>query len=165
MTGPESSGKTAWAKRLAVERDGVFVEEYARHYLQQLARPYERADLDAILIGQLAAEEAMAQRYRLVVCDTGPLVLQIWSEVKYGLVSPRIAKAVREQQYDEIWLCYPDLQWEPDPLRETPDFSARIQLFERYENLLRSTKRPYRIKRSNKRPMAKEEIGKKKGQK
>ncbi|MGB1121850.1 MAG: AAA family ATPase, partial [Saprospiraceae bacterium] len=40
LIGPESTGKTTLAKQLAKHYDTVWVEEYARTYIDQLNRPY-----------------------------------------------------------------------------------------------------------------------------
>ena len=145
ITGPESAGKTTLALQLAADTDSVYVAEYARAYLTQLDRPYRQADLDLICAGQLAAEAAMAQRYPRLVCDTGPVVLYVWSLVKYGNVSLMVQRAVQEMAYTEIILCYPDLPWTPDPLRETPDADERLRLFEKYEKVLKQAAHTYRV--------------------
>ncbi len=144
LTGPESSGKTLLAERLTQQLDAVMVAEYAREYLSQKEKPYEEADLLAIWRGQKAAEE----RHRdasCLVCDTGPLVMAIWSEVKYGRVHPEIAAAAAALDYDLILLCAPDWAWEPDPLREAPDTKVRWQLFNRYRNRLALSGRNWHI--------------------
>ena len=56
LIGPESTGKTTLAKQLAKHYDTVWVEEYARTYIDQLNRPYEQHDLLNIAQGQLLAE-------------------------------------------------------------------------------------------------------------
>ncbi len=137
ITGPESSGKSTLAAKLAQEHAGTWVREYARYYLEHLhGRPYQREDLDYILIGQLAAEEAMSRLYPLLYCDTGPEVIYIWSKVKYGKVSSLIEERLRQHSYDEVLLCYPDIPWAPDPLREAPTVNERLRLFDLYEELL-----------------------------
>ena len=137
ITGPESSGKTTLARRLAWALDGRYVAEAARAYLNARGGRYTEADLVPILQRQLAAERAAAAAgASLVVCDTGPEVLEVWSLVKYGRVAPAIAAARRAAYYDLALLCAPDLPYAPDPLRETPDPAARRRLFDRYRSLL-----------------------------
>ena len=137
VTGPESSGKSTLARALAWCLDGIYVAEEARYYLYELDRPYRQADLDTIWHRQLLAEEsAISSGSSFVVCDTGPEVLRIWSEVKYGTCSSLIGEAVRTRRYDLTLLAYPDIPWTYDPLREAPDEAARMQLFQRYASLL-----------------------------
>jgi NadR type nicotinamide-nucleotide adenylyltransferase len=136
ITGPESSGKSALARHLAEHFGAPWAPEYARDYLGALDQPYRREDLTAILHGQLALERQLAHPdHPFLFCDTGPEVLYIWSQVKYGQVDPAIAAALTEQAYDLRLLCYPDLPWEPDPLREAPEQGARLALFDRYVGL------------------------------
>ena len=137
ITGPESSGKSTLAAQLAQEHSGVWVREYARSYLRRLqGRPYQMLDLDYILIGQLAAEKAMQHRYPLLYCDTGPEVIYIWSKVKFGKISNLVEARLRQHSYDKVFLCYPDLSWEPDQFREAPAPTERLRLFDLYEELL-----------------------------
>ncbi len=136
LTGPEATGKSFLAAYLAKAFDCPWVPEFARSYLPQLGRSYEQDDLPAILRGQVLAEYQLAADDRpFLFCDTGPEVVYIWSEVKYQTVDPLIKAAVQGQSYDLHLLCYPDLIWEEDPLREAPDEATRLSLFERYRDL------------------------------
>ncbi|MCB0635132.1 MAG: ATP-binding protein [Lewinella sp.] len=133
ITGPESSGKSELASFLARHFDCPLAPEYAREYLLRLDRPYQQDDLTAILHGQLDQERILARPDApFLFCDTGPEVIYIWSEVKYGQAAPAIHSALTEQHYDLRLLCYPDLPWTPDPLREAPDQHVRLALFKRY---------------------------------
>ena len=144
ITGPESSGKSTLARGLAAAFSGVYVAEFAREYLGSRGGIYEQADLDAILEGQLAAQRTGVRSGEgLIVCDTGPEVLYVWSMEKYGYVSPCIEQALITTSYDATILCYPDLDWEPDPLREHAADEDRLRLFATYERLTLS--RPNRL--------------------
>lgn len=133
VTGPESSGKSSLAARLAAALDGIYVAEAARDYLTARNGKYTEGDLPAIWSAQKEAEDAArASSASFVVCDTGPEVIAVWAEVRYGRVPPALAAAVRDRNYDLTLLCYPDLTWEPDPLREAPDENLRKALFEKY---------------------------------
>ncbi len=144
LTGPESSGKTLLAERLSAQLDAVLVEEYAREYLHQREGRYEEADLLAIWRGQADREQAYPHASCLV-CDTGPLVMAVWSAVKYGRIHPEIEAAAATLDYDLILLCAPDLPWAPDPLREAPDAAERWRLFRRYQAKLAKSGRNWHI--------------------
>lgn len=139
VTGPESTGKSTLSYQLAVCLGGQFVPEAARSYLEGLNRPYTFPDLATIWRIQ-SADEAAAVRTgaAFVVCDTGPEVIRVWSEEKYGRCAPEVLQAVRERPYDVRLLCYPDLPWTYDPQREHPDPADRHRLFQRYRELLPS---------------------------
>ncbi len=144
ITGPESSGKTKLAQFLARQFQSPWVPEFARTYLGVLDRPYDKEDVLVILNGQLRLQN-QRDNVKLLFCDTGPEVIHVWSEVKYGAVDPYISKQVQKVEYDLRLLCYPDLAWEPDPLREAPNEESRKALFEKYVDLLERYNKPYHI--------------------
>lgn len=135
ITGPEATGKTTLTRALAEHFSAPWVPEYARAYLTGRSGTYGEADLRAILLGQLRLELLNATADRLF-CDTGPEVIYLWSQVKFGRVDPLIERALQQAHYDQVLLCRPDLPWEPDPLREAPELSTRRALYERYHKLL-----------------------------
>ncbi len=142
LTGPESTGKTTLARQLASHYGTCWVPEFARACLDQLNRPYEEADLMEIAKGQLALEDKLATKAnRLLFCDTGLLVLKVWSEYKYGSCHPWILRQLRERRYDMFFLCGIDVPWQFDPQREHP--GARQELFELYKKELQSLKLPF----------------------
>ena len=133
VTGPESSGKSTLARCLAWCLDGIYVAEASRQYLHDRGGRYDYGDLLSIWQRQRAAEYLVApEGASWVVCDTGPEVIQIWSEFKYGRVDPLITAATQLHDYDLTLLCAPDLPWVSDPLREHPDPDMRTRLFDRY---------------------------------
>lgn len=146
ITGPESSGKTKLTQYLARQFQSPWVPEFARTYLEALDRPYNAEDLLVILNGQLRLQN-QRDNARLLFCDTGPEVIHVWSEVKFGAVDPYITEQVRKVDYDLRLLCYPDLAWEPDPLREAPDEEHRKELFTKYVELLDHCNKPYHVVR------------------
>jgi NadR type nicotinamide-nucleotide adenylyltransferase len=137
ITGPESSGKTTLARELAEFFNSVYVPEFAREYLENLDRPYNRKDLIAIAEGQLEAEaQLMPSAHRIIFCDTELTVIKIWSDDKFGSIDPELEKLAGNNIYDHYLLCRPDLPWETDPLRENPN--DRDSLFRIYEDELKN---------------------------
>ena len=141
LTGPESTGKTAIAEQLASALAVPLVPEVAREYLAE--RPeYDPADLLAVARAQLAAEQdALAEGTGLIVCDTDLQVIQIWWEERYGDLDPWLAQALSDRSARRYLLAAPDLPWEPDPLRESPQ--DRERLFRRYKQTLSESAFPY----------------------
>jgi nicotinamide riboside kinase len=137
VTGPESSGKSTLARNLAWALDGIYVAEAARDYLEERNGNYTEADLPLIGAKQKEAEDAArASSASFVVCDTGPEVIRIWAEVKFGHCPEDILIASNQRSYDLILLCLPDLPWEPDVLREAPGQEQREDLLSRYRSVL-----------------------------
>ena len=145
ITGPECSGKSGLSEALADQYDTILVPEYSRTYLTLIGRPYLMEDLDKIALGQLSLEEeAFNSDKSFSICDTDLTVMYIWSAYKYGdgsnLIEEGLYSHIENKYY---FLCYPDLQWVPDPLRENPE--DRIELFQLYEKLLKELSVPYTI--------------------
>ena len=142
VTGPESSGKTSLAERLAQEFGLAFVPEYAREYLIQRDGKHTQSDLVQIAEGQVKLWSE-AKSARGFVADTEMLVMKIWSDFKYGETDPVILSLLQKQHFDHYFLCYPDIPWEEDPLREHPE--QRLELFELYLKELQDRKLPFTI--------------------
>lgn len=144
ITGPEATGKSWMSQQLADHFGSLRVPEYARSYLTELGRPYVEEDLVKILRGQLDTEEHLAKQTNdFLFSDTGPEVIYLWSQVKYGHVHPSIQEAVDQLHYDTVLLMDVDLPWEYDPLRELPDLEQRKKLWELYYALLTRAKVPF----------------------
>lgn len=147
LTGPESSGKSTLAQALTQHFDCNLVPEFARTYLGALQREYNYEDLALIARGQAAWEQwyAAHSKHWLLVCDTDWTVIRIWESFKYGSVKhTRHCAPAPDTLY---LLCKPDIEWEPDPLRENP--ADRDELFDQYEQLLRETGLNYSISAGN----------------
>ena len=126
ITGPESSGKTTLSSSLSEHFNISFIPEYARGYLQQRQGQYKQSDLDFIAQQQL--KQINLCKDKISICDTDFLVLEIWSKYKYNNVSEVILELVRKDFFNLHILCSPDIPWEEDKLRETPN--SRLQLFD-----------------------------------
>jgi len=146
LTGPESSGKTWLSKKLANHYKTSYVEEYSREYLEIHGVDYVLEDVINIAKGQLERENKTAEKANdLLFCDTDLLVTKIWCEVVYGRCPEWIENQFNNHIYDLYLLCYPDIPWEPDPLREYPDDRARIKLFELYRSTLIKEELPFKV--------------------
>jgi len=144
ITGPESTGKTKLAAWLAAEYQTLWVPEYAREYLEKNGSDYKPEDVETIARGQLERENATAKSVREVLfCDTDMLVTKIWCEVVFGTCPKWIEQQFLLHRYDLYLLCYPDIPWEPDPLRENPD--NRKELLELYLKALKDYKLPFHL--------------------
>jgi NadR type nicotinamide-nucleotide adenylyltransferase len=144
ITGPESTGKSDLAKALAEHYQTVWVQEYARDYLNNLNCPYDYKDILKIAKGQVKAEEKILKySNRLIFVDTEMIVLKIWCEVKYGKCHPWILDRLTEQNFELYLLTDIDLPWQPDPLREHPN--KRRELFNLYLDELKKRNLPFEI--------------------
>ena len=142
ITGPESTGKTTLAKQLAEQFDGICIVEYARTYIQKIDRLYEEKDLLIIAkeqVRQIEEKEKTESDY--LFCDTGLLVLKIWSMYKYQRCDPWILEKLAEQKAALYFLCGIDVPWELDEQREHP--KERKKLYQIYKEELQKLNTPF----------------------
>jgi NadR type nicotinamide-nucleotide adenylyltransferase len=142
--GPESTGKSTLAEKLAKHFADPWVPEVAREYLEKLDRPYAYEDLLQIGKQQIQLEDELARGAKnYLFCDTDLRVIQVWSQHRYGKVDPWVLEELERRTYDLILLCAPDLPWQSDPLREHPDLEIRQQFFEIYKQLSHASGIPW----------------------
>ena len=121
--------------KLAEHYNTCWVEEYARTYIDQLKRPYQKHDLEKIASGQIEAEKKMSEHANnILICDTNLIVIKIWSDIKYGSCPDWIVEEISSSNYDLHLLTYIDIPWEADPQREHPD--KRSSLYRKYREEL-----------------------------
>lgn len=122
IIGPESTGKTFLAVKLAAYYKCFWVPEFAREYLNNLKRGYTRNDVEIIAKGQLEYEVALKlESKKILISDTDLLVIKIWMQHKYDDCPAWIEKHIMNNPYDLYLLCKPDIPYEHDPLRENPE--------------------------------------------
>ena len=148
IIGPESTGKSKLSEQLAAYYNTVYVPEFARSYIENLNRPYQKSDLLEIAKGQLLFEDEQIKRAsKYLICDTNLWVIKIWSDHTYGSCDDWILENIRKRKYDLHLLTYIDVPWEPDPQREHP--TLRSYFFNVYKNTLAYTDIPYAIIKGN----------------
>lgn len=137
LYGPESTGKSTLALRLANHFRTVVVPEYARIHLERKEGEFELEDVPLIGQGQWASEQALARvANRILFCDTDVLTTAIWSDWMFGRVPGELETLISEQTYDLYLLTDVDVPWIEDPIRYLPD--QRQQFFQRCrEELIR----------------------------
>ncbi|MCS6821800.1 MAG: ATP-binding protein [Microscillaceae bacterium] len=121
ITGPESTGKSTLCEALAKHFHTVWVEEYARSYLENLPRAYNYTDILHIAQMQMQEYELKKQQAnQIIFCDTELLVTKIWAEHAFGKCHAWILANLPKQDFDLYLLTYIDLPWQYDKLREHP---------------------------------------------
>lgn len=149
LFGPESTGKSSLAERLATHFETVWVEEYMREYLQKKWDLTKKLcvpnDLMIIARGQIKRENELSSiANKILFCDTDLLQLKVYSEAYYnGYCNPVLHKHALKNWYDLYFLTNIDIPWVPDDLRDKPH--DREGMFRRFQNSLLKTNRPYVI--------------------
>lgn len=146
LTGPESSGKTALTIHLSKHLGAPHALEYARIYLEKYGPEYDYDLLLKIAEGHLAyQQDIIPADAPLAILDTDLINYKVWSEVAFGKFHPELLHELEKESEHLYLLCYPDLPWLPDPLREHPQ--ARMMLFERHKAAIEEFNRPCEIVR------------------
>ena len=151
IIGPESTGKSTLATYLAHRYGGVLVSEYAREYMEKRACASAYTREDVINLAQFQVEQLcqLSERTKtdtpanLVFFDTELIITKVWFLHKYGECPDFIEQALRQYPMDVYLLCYPDMPWQPDPVRENPNI--REYLFDWYEREVQALSIPYYI--------------------
>lgn len=144
ISGPESTGKTELCKFLALHFGGIWVREYARTYVEELHGAYTQQDVLKIAAAQLEQLKEEHKQDSWVFYDTGLIITKVWLEVVFNECPKWIDTAIKTHMPDLVLLCYPDLEWAPDPVRENGG-EKRKQLFRIYEENLQEYAYPYRV--------------------
>lgn len=150
ITGPESTGKSTLAEKLAHHYKTDFVPEYSRTYLENFEGRYTEDDVVEIAKGQhnLILEEEKKSS-KILIADTEIVVCKIWVEYVFKHSNKVIDEILKQQDFNLYLLCDIDLPWTYDPLRENPNIDERKELFEIYRNTLEQMKVPFEIVSGN----------------
>jgi len=150
LTGPESTGKSVLTQQLAKHFNGFAVKEYAREYVEGLDRSYTFDDIEVIARHQVEEysffNEATGPK-DLVFFDTFLIITKVWFEEVFGCCPIWLDKAIRDLKINLALICFPDLVWVADGVRENPD--RRQYLYQRYLKDLEIYGIPYRIIKGN----------------
>ena len=152
LLGPESTGKTTLAARLAAAFGTVWVPEYGREHTTALAEregmPFQDAftlDDIATIAGVQATREDRAARYaiRVLFCDTELLTTRVWSEILFDRCPDAVVEASEAREHDLYLLLDTDVPWVDDGTRAFRD--QRGAHFDRIRTTLDRLGRPYEV--------------------
>jgi len=135
LSGPESCGKSSIACYLQRRFGALGVSEVARDYLADRGA-YTSSDLLQIARAQRETELAAMQQAQqtgvaVVVVDTDLVTIELWWRERFGELPRELLQLLEAQAADgqrNYLLCYPDIVWQADPLREHAN--DRLRLFQ-----------------------------------
>ncbi|WP_341209134.1 AAA family ATPase [uncultured Sphingomonas sp.] len=129
LHGPESTGKSTMAPRLAHQFDSVCVAEFGRTYCETYGTDLTMADLVVIAQTQDAkARKAVDSGARPVILDTDPLMSAVWADMMFGR---RDAWFDRWQGTADLYLLFDiDLPWIEDGTRMFGSHRDRTRFFD-----------------------------------
>jgi HTH-type transcriptional repressor of NAD biosynthesis genes len=137
LFGPESTGKSTLAKRLAEAYHTGYVPEVAREVIT--SNDFSVEDIIHIGHGQtqrIIEKEKTADK--LLFCDTDLITTQIYSQYYLHQVPPVLYELERKVKYDFYFLLNNDVPWVADGLRDLRD--NREFMFSRFKSALEERK-------------------------
>ncbi|MEM7404011.1 MAG: AAA family ATPase [Pseudomonadota bacterium] len=112
LYGPHSANRSALAEQLAIHYDTVAAYEYARRNFNGEPQDLDADMLVALAQAQVASEAALArQANRVLICDSDPLTMQVWSKLLVGEVAGSLRDLAERQSYDLHLLLDVDVPW------------------------------------------------------
>ncbi|HUP44074.1 MAG TPA: ATP-binding protein [Thermoanaerobaculia bacterium] len=132
LTGPESTGKSALAEKLARELGLPLVQEYARDYALRNPRELTYDDVEPIARGEVANLDAVTGP---AILDTDLISTVVYSRHYYGRCPEWIVEEARRRRADLYLLMDTDLPWVDDAARGAGD-DAREDLFDAFRAAL-----------------------------
>jgi NadR type nicotinamide-nucleotide adenylyltransferase len=140
--GPESTGKSTLALKLAKRFGTVAVPEYAKTYIASMGRDITSDDMLMIARGQVASEDALAHdANRVMFCDSDIITSSIWSGRLVGTVPEWLREQADKRHYDLYLLTDIDVPWVDDVHRYIP--KERQTFLDRCILELESRQRPF----------------------
>ena len=154
--GPESTGKTRLAEKLAAHFGAPLVAEYARERWDQQGGVLALEDMLPVAREQWRREDAAAReichiiddkRSSLVICDTEALTTMLWSDLLYGTCPDELRRGAekRSRNYALYLLLDIDVPFAPDPQRCFPDPADREKCMRIWRGALDRRQLPYEL--------------------
>jgi nicotinamide riboside kinase len=159
--GPESTGKTELAAKLAAHFQAPLVAEYARERWDQLgalgledmlpiAKEQWRREDAAVAQCQLLDDRGGSAK-SLVICDTDTLTTTLWSDLLYGTTPDEVRRGAehRCKNYALYLLLDIDVPFAPDPQRCFPNPADREKAMRVWRGALDRRHLPYELIRGD----------------
>jgi NadR type nicotinamide-nucleotide adenylyltransferase len=149
--GPESTGKTRLAEKLAAHFGAPLVAEYAREFWDRHGVITLEDMLPIAREQWRREEEASSSAVRLVICDTEALTTMLWSDLLYGSCPEELRRGVEQRtgNYTLYLLLDIDVPFAPDPQRCFPDQADREKCMRIWRGALERRRLPFELIRGD----------------
>ena len=139
LIGPESTGKSQMAERLARELGFSWAPEFAREYAIRVQRELTADDVEPIARGEVENLEGKT------ILDTDLISTVVYARYYYGSCPEWIEAEARKRRADLYLLLDTDLEWKADPARDAADPAMREDLFDAFRAALEEFECSFRI--------------------
>ena len=146
--GPESTGKSTMAKRMAEYFKTDWVPEVAR----EIVTSNDFTIDDIIKIGHAQTNRILEKTKtanKILFCDTDLITSQIYCRHYLKEVPPVLFELEQQTKYDLYFLFEPDVPWVADGLRDIGDRERRIEMFEVFKMELDKRNITYTLVKGN----------------
>ena len=143
IIGAESTGKSTLSNTLSIDYDFILVDEYAREYCNNLAHKPNRLDVKKIATKQLEEYDFSSKLKKSIIFDTSIITSIIWLYDKFNVIDLVLHQAFLRQHFDLTLLCYPDIHWVADNLRE--DAQRQMEIHEMYVDYMDRNLKKYLV--------------------
>jgi HTH-type transcriptional repressor of NAD biosynthesis genes len=140
--GPESTGKTIMAKRMAEIFNTTFVPEVARELITSNSFTTD----DIINIGRAQTDRILEKipfANRILFCDTDLITTQIYAQQYLGEVPKTLVELEQQIRYDHYFLFDIDVPWVADGMRDLGD--KRDEMYGVFKSALLKRKIPFTV--------------------
>lgn len=131
LIGPESTGKSRLAERLARHFGATWLPEHAREYAEQRENKLTAGDVEAIARGHMDSEARNARAGVLLILDTDLISTVVYARHYYGRVPEWIVEEARRRRADLYLLMDTDVPWIADAARDSGG-EGREDLFDSF---------------------------------
>jgi NadR type nicotinamide-nucleotide adenylyltransferase len=136
LIGPECTGKTTLAQKLAAHFGAPWVPEFVREYAERVGRPLTAEDVEPVAIGEIALLDA-ADGDGLLILDTDLVSTVVYGRHYYGGCPEWIVAEAVGRRADLYLLTDIDIPWAADEVRDSAatraalhgEFSATLAAF------------------------------------
>jgi nicotinamide riboside kinase len=146
LIGPECTGKSSLSKALSDYFESPWIPEYARTYVENLNRPYTFDDVEAIARHQVKELSDCQNKFAdkpYVFLDTDLIITKVWFQHAYNRIPDWLNEAIIRSDINHYFLCFPDLPWISDPLRENGHL--RNFFFDWYQREVADLNKPFSV--------------------
>lgn len=136
LIGPESTGKSHLAQKLAEHFNAPWIAEHARDHATARNNQLTYDDVEPIAKGQIAfIDNRQPPTGNLLILDTDLISTVVYSRHYYGRVPQWIEEEARRRKADLYLLMDTDVPWQPDEARDSGG-EEREDLFDDFRRAL-----------------------------